>query len=59
VSPEPKRRSRAAPRKGRQREQVERGSNASYWPRRMDPAPRIVLIADIGEGARCVAAEVT
>jgi DNA-directed RNA polymerase subunit alpha len=34
-----KRRSRAAPRKGELREQVEQGSNASYWPRRMDPTP--------------------
>jgi len=24
---------------GKQREQVEQGSNASYWPRRMDPTP--------------------
>jgi len=38
VSPEPERRSHSAVCKDRA-EQVEQGSEASYWPRRMDPTP--------------------
>jgi len=39
VSPEPKRRSQAARPQGKAAQQVKQGSNASYWPRRMDSTP--------------------